>query len=202
MKTLFVKMTPFDVYKTYLGLKNHFTKDKYDYHKYCGRTRASLQSFYKRKDRYWFEKMSRQKNDQEVVNFFVSNFVHSTDANSMWIGELIREGESVYNSWKKRNESLTYVFKEETCDLFSEYGLEEVFDCSSGHPPLLKKFLIGKISMETLVIYNRIFLFGNNFDKKLDDPVWQAVSKNIKKYDPFLNIDIFKYRKIVKECVL
>ena len=63
-------MTPFDVYKTYLGLKNHFTKDKYDYHRYNGKTRASLQSFYKRKDRYWFEKMSRQKNDQEVVNFF------------------------------------------------------------------------------------------------------------------------------------
>ena len=116
MKTLFVKMTPFDVYKTYLGLKNHFTKDKYDYHRYNGKTRASLQSFYKRKDRYWFEKMSRQKNDQEVVNFFVSNFVESTDASAMWIGQLIREGESTYNSWKKRNESLSYIFKNETND--------------------------------------------------------------------------------------
>jgi hypothetical protein len=199
---LFIKMTPFDVYKTYLGLKNHFTKDKYDYHKYCGKTRASLQSFYKRKDRYWFEKMSRQKNDKEIVDFFVSNFVASGDANSLWIGHLIREGEGIYNSWKRRNESLAYNFKQETCDIFGEYGLEEVFDCSSGHPPLLKKFLIGKISMETLVIYNRIFLFGNNFDKKLKDPVWEVVSKNMKKYDSFLNIDIFKYRKIIKECVL
>lgn len=195
-------MTPFDVYKTYLGLKNHFTKDKYDYHKYCGKTRASLQSFYKRKDRYWFEKMSRQKNDKEIVDFFVSNFVASGDANALWIGHLIRDGEGIYNSWKKRNESLSYVFKEETSELFGEYGVEEVFDCSSGHPPLLKKFLTGKISMETLVIYNRIFLFGNNFDKKLKDPVWEVVSKSMKKYDSFLNIDIFKYRKIVKECVL
>lgn len=195
-------MTPFDVYKTYLGLKNHFTKDKYDYHKYCGKTRASLQSFYKRKDRYWFEKMSRQKNDKEIVDFFVSNFVASGDANALWIGHLIRDGEGIYNSWKKRNESLSYVFKEETSELFEEYGVEEVFDCSSGHPPLLKKFLTGKISMETLVIYNRIFLFSNNFDKKLKDPVWEVVSKSMKKYDSFLNIDIFKYRKIVKECVL
>ena len=44
-------------------LKNHFTKEKYDYHKYCGKSRASIQSFYKRKDRFFFEKLSRQKDD-------------------------------------------------------------------------------------------------------------------------------------------
>lgn len=54
-------MAPFDCYKTYLALKNHFTKSSYDYHKYNKKTRASLQSFYKRKDRFWFEKLSRQK---------------------------------------------------------------------------------------------------------------------------------------------
>lgn len=195
-------MTPFDVYKTYLSLKNHFTKDKYDYHKYCGKTRASLQAFYKRKDRYWFEKMSRQKNDQEVIDFFVSNFVASGDPDSLWIGQIIREGESVYNLWKRRKESLTYSFEQDSKYLFTEYKLEEVFDCSRGHPPLLKKFLNGKISIETLVIYNRIFLYGNNFDKHLKDPVWELVSKNIKKYDSFLNIDIFKFRKILKECIV
>lgn len=195
-------MTPFDVYKTYLALKNHFTKDNYDYHKYCGKTRASLQSFYKRKDRYWFEKLGRQKNDSEIVDFFVANFVSSGDADSLWIGEMIREGESVYNTWKKKKESLTYVFKEETMNLFTEHKFEEVFDCSKGHPPLLKKFLNGKISIETMVIYDRIFLFGKDFDKKLIDPVWQLVSKNIKKYNSFLNIDIFKFKKILKECIL
>jgi hypothetical protein len=195
-------MTPFDVYKTYLSLKNHFTKDNYDYHKYCGKTRASLQSFYKRKDRYWFEKLGRQKNDKEIIDFFVANFVSSGDADSLWIGQIIREGESVYNNWKKKKESLAYIFKEETTDLFTEHKFKEVFDCSKGHPPLLKKFLNGKISIETMVIYDRIFLFGNDFDKKLIDPVWQLVSKNIKKYNSFLNIDIFKYKKILKECVL
>jgi hypothetical protein len=195
-------MTPFDVYKTYLSLKNHFTKDNYDYHKYCGKTRASLQSFYKRKDRYWFEKLGRQKSDKEIIDFFVANFVSSGDADSLWIGQIIREGESVYNDWKKKKESLAYIFKEETTDLFSEHKFEEVFDCSKGHPPLLKKFLNGKISIETMVIYDRIFLFGKDYDNKLIDPVWQLVSKNIKKYNSFLNIDIFKFKKILKECVI
>jgi hypothetical protein len=63
-------------------------------------------------------------------------------------------------------------------------------------------FLSGKISLETMVIYDRIFLYGNNFDKKLKDPVWETVSMKIKKYSPFLNIDVLKFRKILKEVVL
>ena len=80
----------FDAYKSYLGLKNHFTKPKYDYHKYCGKSRSSLQSFYKRRDRFFFEKLSRsKKDDAEVIEFFVSNFVACDDPQSLWIGEIM-----------------------------------------------------------------------------------------------------------------
>jgi hypothetical protein len=193
-------MVPFDTYKTYLALKNHFTKDSYDYHKYQGKSRASLQSFYKRKDRYWFEKLSRQKDDKEIIDFFVSNFTSCSDPGSLWIGEMIKEGESRYTSWQKRIQSLTYLFKQESQEIF-ENGVETVFDCSKGHPTLLKMFLSGQISIETLVIYDKIFLFGKNFDKKLKDPVWETVSLRIKKYSPFLHIDVFHYKKILKEIV-
>ena len=37
----------FDVFKTYLAVKNHFTTD-YDYNKYGGRVTAKLESFTKR----------------------------------------------------------------------------------------------------------------------------------------------------------
>ena len=193
---------PFDAYKCYLSLKNHFTKDSYDYHKYCGKSRASLQSFYKRKDRMWFEKVSRQKTDKEVVDFFVANFVSCNDPETLWIGEMIREGESRYQNWQKRIQSLSYVFREESQSLFDENDFVDVFKCSKGHPVILKKFLNGKISLETLVIYDKIFLFGNKFDKKLQDPVWETVSRRIKKYNPFLNIDVFHFKKILKEIVL
>ena len=195
-------MVPFEVYKTYLAIKNHFTKEKYDFHKYCGKTNASLQSFYKRKDRYWFERISRQKSDKEVIEFFVSNFVSCSDPEILWIGEMIKGGEEKYKQWQKRIQSLSYIFKEETEELFQKYTVEEVFNCSKGHPPVLKNFLSGKISLETLVIYDRIFLFGKDFDKKLLDPVWETVSLKIKKYNPFLNIDVFRYRKILKEVIL
>jgi len=195
-------MMPYDAYKCYLSLKNHFTKDSYDYHKYCGKSRASVQSFYKRKDRFWFERVTRQKTDQEIVEFFVSNFITCTDPSKLWIGEIIREGETRYAEWKKRNQSLSYVFKEETQKLFDSKKVDDVFDCSKGHPPVLKNYLSGNISMETLVIYDRIFLFGDKFDKQLSDPVWETVRMKMKKYSPFLNIDVPRYKNILKEVVL
>jgi hypothetical protein len=195
-------MMPVDAYRQYLALKNHFTKDSYDYHKYCGKSRATVQSFYKRKDRFWFEKVARQKTDQEVIEFFVANFVSCPDPETLWIGEMIKEGEERYTNWKKKVQSLSYVFKEESEELFSQSKVDEVFQCSKGHPLILKKFLSGKISLETMVIYNRIFLFGNDYDKKLQDPVWQTVSRKIRKYNPFLNIDVQRYKSILKNVVL
>jgi hypothetical protein len=196
-----MKVTPHETYKTYLAIKNHFTKSTYDYHKYCGKVNASLQSFYKRKDRFWFEKLSRKKEDKEIINFFVANFISSDNPQSLWIGDIIRNGEETYTDWQKRMQSLSYLFKEETQQLFQN-KFEEVFDCSKGHPILLKSFLIGNISMETMVIYDKIFMFGKNFDKKLQDPVWETVSLRMKKYNSFLNIDVFKYKKILKDIVL
>ena len=193
---------PADAYRCYLALKNHFTKDHYDYIKYRGKTRASNQAFYKRKDRFWFEKFARQKNDKEIEEFFVSNFIYSTDPSTVWIGEMIKEGEGRYTEWKKKVQSLTYVFKEETESVFENKKVDDMFDCSKGHPPILKSYLGGDISLESMVIYDRIFDYGKDFDKRLKDPVWETVSRKIKKYSPFLNIDVSHYKKILKEVII
>ena len=194
---------PVDAYRQYLSLKNHFTKEKYDYHKYCGKSRATVQSFYKRKDRFWFEKLARNKDDKEVVDFFVSNFITCTDPGKLWIGEMIREGEDRYTEWKKRNQSLSYVFKEEIESIFADNNFDSMFAMDgSRHPQILKEYLRNNISIETMVILDNILGFRNEFDKKLQDPVWQTVSMRIKKYSPFLHIDVFQYKKVLKEIVL
>ena len=194
-------MMPFDAYKCYLAMKNHFTKDNYDYQKYRGKTRATHQAFYKRKDRFWFEKFARQKTDQEVEEFFVANFTSCSDPESLWIGEMIKEGEGRYQDWQKKVQSLSYVFKQEAEYLFTDNKVDEVFDCSNGHPTILRNYLGGKTSLETLVICDIIFGYGKNFDKDLKDPVWETVSRRVKKYKPFLNINVQRYKKILKEVV-
>lgn len=194
-------MTPFDAYKTYLALKNHFSKSNYDYFKYAGKSRASVASFEKRKDKYWFERISRQKNDNEIKEFFVANLVEADDSSSVWIGNVIRDGDTCYKEWQKRQQSLKYLFTQESEQILSESNLNEVLDTSRQHPIILKKFLSGKISIETLVIWDKIFLFRNIFDKKLLDPVWELVSLKIQKYSPFLNIDVEDYKKVLRNIV-
>lgn len=194
-------MTPFDAYKTYLALKNHFSKPKYDYFKYAGKSRASIESFNKRKDKYWFERISRQKNDEEIKNFFISNLVKCDNPEATWIGEIIREGESCYKDWIKRQQSLNYIFKQESEELLSHGNINELLDVSKQHPIILKNFLSSRICIETITIWDKIFLFRNNFDQKLLDPVWEIVSLKIQKYSPFLNIDIHDYKKHLRNIV-
>lgn len=196
-------MNPFECYKIYLSIKNHFTKDSYDYHKYCGKSRATVQSFYKRKDRFWFEKISRQKSEKEILDFFVSNFVSCSDPQSLWIGEIIREGESNYKNWCKKIQSLSYIFKEEIDSVFSNKNFDKIFEIEEGrHPQLLKDYLQGKISLESMIILDRILGYKKDFDKKLHDPIWNFVSMKITKYSSFLHTDVFKFKQILKECVL
>ena len=194
-------MTPFETYQTYLSMKSHFTNRKYDFFKYGGKSRATMASFNKRKDKYWFEKTSRKYSDEEIQNFLLANFVSTDNPQNLWIGEIINSGERNYSQWMKRKQSLTYLFKEQSNELLSDNNLNEVFDCSKGHPLVLKKYLGGEMSLETLTILERIFSFVQNFDKKLKDPVWESVSLKIRKYIPFININMFQYKKILRDLI-
>ena len=196
-----MKVTPFETYQTYLSMKSHFTNPKFDFFKYGGKSRATMTSFNKRKDKYWFEKTSRKYSDEEVLNFLLANFVNTDTPQNLWIGEIINSGERTYADWMRRKQSLTYLFKEQSNELLSDINLKEVFDCSKGHPPVLKKYLGGEISLETLTILEKVFSFVKNFDKKLDDPVWESVSLKIRKYIPFININMFQYKKILRDLI-
>ena len=195
------KVTPFETYQAYLGMKSHFTNPKYDFFRYGGKSRATMASFNKRKDKYWFEKTSRKYSDQEVIDFLLSNFINANNTQNLWIGEIINSGERTYADWKMRQQSLTYMFTEQSEKLLLENDLEKVFSCSKGHPLVLKKYLGGEVSLETLSILEKVFSFQSKFDKKLKDPVWETVSMKLKKYLPFLNINVFQFKKILRDIV-
>ena len=183
-------------------MKQHFTKDKYDYFKYGGKSRASATSFNNRKDRYFFERMSRKKSDEQIVQYFISNFISTEDPSKVWIGEIIKNGETNFQDWQKRNQSLAYVFGDEVERVFKGSSFDSYFDSSGQHPKILKEYLKGEVSIETLVILDRILGYAERFDKKILDPIWGSVSMKIKKYKPFLKIDVARDKKILKATVL
>ena len=169
-----MKVTPFETYQSYLSMKNHFTNRKYDFFRYDGKTNATMASFNKRKDKYWFEKTSRKYSDSQIVDFLLANFVTTDNPKNLWIGEIINSGERTYADWTRRQQSISYLFKEESNKLLEE---------------------------NNFVIYDIIFSFSEKFDEKLFDPVWETVSLKIRKYKPFLNINVFQFKKILREIV-
>ena len=194
-------MKPHEVYQSYLAFKNHFTKEKYDYFKCGGRSRASEKAFNKRKDRYFFERISRKKNDEEIKQFFLANFSQASDPSQVWIGPIIDGGNKIYEEWTDKQNNLFDVFKNNSEDMMDSYVYDEFFDCKKGHPPILKEHLGGKLSIEELVIYDKIFSYVKNYDRDLLDPVWETVSLKIKKYSPFINIDVTEYKKYLVQRV-
>ena len=198
-------MTGFDCYRTYLAFKNHFTKDSFDYFRYGGKTKASVTAFNKRKDRYFFEKMSRQKKDGEIVDYFTAIFSQCDDPQKMWIGEIIESGDKNYADWQKKVQSLGYIFKQEMQSLCEDKEFNSLFECKSGtHPPVVKEHLKKNISIESLIILDAVIKFKKNLDKILDDFVWETVSLKIDKYKPFLlnSVRIQNYKKILQGIVV
>jgi len=192
-------MNEYSVYKMYLALKLHFTTDSYDVIANKGRVRASKQAFAKRKDLYSIKKISKTYTDEEVVNFLVSNFV----SGDRWGGMFDSEAGERYTDWKRKIESLSYIFKNDLEVISSEKDVNNIkYDdmfklYKTEHPYIIKMFLRKDITLETLVILEKLAPFVNNFDNELsEDLIWPDISRLIKKYKPFLKIDKEKYNGI------
>jgi len=196
-----MKMEAIDAYKIYLGIKNHFTLDKYDYIKYNRKVNVSYDSFLKRRDKIFFAKLGNRK-DKYWEDFLVANMIHDP---KIWVGELLSdECENRYKEWVKKKQSLTYVFTNEM-SFIDGWNAEEInswFGVNHGdHPNIIKKYLRGEISLETLTILNAIMGFITKYDKKITDPVYKGVSQLCKKYQPFLEFDMPKMKNILKNMV-
>ena len=187
-------MEGYEVYQTYLALKLHFTKENYNFFIFSGKTRASKQSFEKRKDKYFFKKLGKKFEREELINFFVSHFIHDDGA---WIGNISVYKSKVYAEWESKIQSLSFIFKNEMEQLL-ELGtdFDSLFKIKNGsHPIVLKQHLSGNISLESFVILNRLVNFIPYFDKNIAEPVvWSEIRKKVVKYEPFLAIDKDKYK--------
>lgn len=195
-------MNPFDVYVTYLAIKQHFTSPSYDFFKYNGKIRCSQETYKKSKDRIFFERLSRKKKPQEIINFFVSSFVAADNPSSLWVGDIIKNGEKLYLENQKIRESLSYIFEQDLRKLTEQDHLYEVVKINgSKHPKLLRAYLTKTIKFETLFILIKTLGLKLKYDEALEDPIWNTVSNKITKCAPFIVIDENKYKSIIRKYI-
>ena len=194
----------FDVYKTYLAVKLHFTSDTYDYYKYDGKVNAKLDTFTKRKDRYFFHKLSTRYAETDILDFFVANFLADS---KRWIGNLLaNDGRDVYLDYKKRKEAFAYHFKQECGTIASDLGRRNIsfndgFIPPNGqHPRVLRLLIQRKISYQTAVVLDHFLGFTKNWDKEITEKVvWPEISLKVSRVKPFVNFNATECKLIMKD---
>jgi hypothetical protein len=132
-----------------------------------------------------------------MVDYFVANFVNGHN------GLFDAESDNVYRDWKSRKEKLTYLFTQDISTLMLEAEKANVDPLISDgqHPLALKLYLGKKISLETLVILDKLFDFVYSNNTTLaNDFIWKDVSRLITKYRVFVKFDKDKFSQLwIKE---
>jgi hypothetical protein len=186
-------MEPIDVYLMYCAMKAHFSKNDYDFFTYKGKSRVPRKSFYKRKDRGFFVKLSRKYSEEDLKNYLVANFILDRRG---YIANFSNEN---YEQWKEKRNNFYNIFTDEIRPLVKNFNpLFEVKN--SEHPILLKEYLGKRISLETLIILDELVKFGKTWDNRLaEDYIWFDLKKMMNNYKRFLTIDKNQYRiKLLK----
>ena len=184
----------YSLYVNYLAMKKHFTTDNYDYNKYNGKIRTSFDKFQTRSDVYFFHKLSKMDDPQKVM---LSNMIVKPD---IWIRDIVEEsGEQRYLEWRKRMESLTYLFKTDLNKLDDNYQANYAVH-NGQHPHLISLYLQRQISLESLSILSAAANIFPYWEKEIVDKfVARDIIRLSKKYRPFLDIQEKKFKDLIRE---
>ena len=109
---------------------------------------------------------------------------------------------ATYSQWVARIQSVEYVFSNDVEKLLTNVtDFDIIFNSDKGnHPKLVKAYLGKKISLETLVIFEKLLHFRKMFDKEIKEQIiWPKVSQLIRKYEPFVEANISRCRKLLLE---
>jgi hypothetical protein len=182
-------MEPIDVYLMYCAMKAHFGKTDYNFIKYGGKSRVSRNSFFKRKDRYFFVKLSRKyETENEIRNYFIANFMMEQR------GYVANFNDENYEKWQNRQNNFYDIFANEIQPLVKDFN--SLFEIKkSEHPKLMKEYLGKRISLETLIILDELVEYSKKWNEHLkDDLLWPDLKKLMNNYKWFLTFDKKQYR--------
>jgi T4 gene Gp59 loader of gp41 DNA helicase/T4 gene Gp59 loader of gp41 DNA helicase C-term len=189
--------TGYGAYLLFLALRTHFTSAKYDFFQMHGKLRANRESYNKRNDKWFFEKLAKEYNAEELRDFYIANLLNDKHYITDFTDE---EAILVYTTYIRQRQSLSYVCSNDMDRIFDHDDPRVPFNTyHDRYPDLVMLFLRRTITLETLVILDDLTGFTSKFDKYYsDDIIWPKISQKISKYRPFLKYDKVKMKHILK----
>ena len=192
--------TGYGAYMLFLALRTHFTSAKYDFFQFKGKLRTTKETYNRRHDKYFFEKLAKEYDAEQLRDFFVANLLNDKH----YITELLDDSAvENFTNYIRRRQSLSYNFTNELDRIF-RHGITNPFVVNDNdYPYIVGLYLRGVISPETVIIINDYISFFSKFDKYIGetDPIWSKISLKLTKYRPFLKYDRDKFKRILKEKV-
>jgi hypothetical protein len=157
---------------------------------------ARVDAFENRKDKFFFFKLSKR---EDYKGFILANMLKKPN---VWAGTLVDspEAEEVYADWAKRQQSITYVFKNELDELDEDDFNVNILVEDGEYPKLLSLYNRKLVSLETLIILDGLTNCFKYWDKSIRDTIiWPEICKLAKNYAPFMSYDRDKMKKLIVE---
>lgn len=154
-------------FQIYQSLKLHFTSD-YDAVKYNFKTAVKRGSFEKRRDRYFFEKLSRRFRRDELIQYFTANLIENSNT---WIGDMSDE---IYRAYVARYDKLTYMFGQDLQILANKgYSFDQLCSTTEDYSanPILEALRALEIHPETVVLMDVLVNFLTRLRADVSDPL-------------------------------
>lgn len=140
-----------------------------------------------------------------MKDFMLANFLEKP---GLYIYDLLKpEAKERYYRRMKYVDSLSYWFTEECTEVFDwleQTGrtLNDLFVSLAGEQPIIVKMDQQRvISIETLVILDKIFRFMDRLEGQVTDESWAAIYRMVSKYAFLLKCDVANLRRVLKNMI-
>lgn len=190
-------------------IKQHMN-GKYDVVKYNWCMRVSDKAYDKRRDKYFFKKLSEKYTLKELTLIFISNLVANQDA---WIGEISDADALVfYREYIGKLKLIKSNFEEDVRNIYyfskkvEVKSLNELFDYNDkvNSSYIFKLLQSNIISFETFIILDSFLDLIDKHDTATNNLVWSNYSTKLHAYRKILNVDREEAKqlfiKTVKDC--
>jgi hypothetical protein len=185
-------MTPDTAVRVWKPLYLHFTQDKFD--AFTDKCRITDKELDKHKKRLILFSKCFEK-DIDGSFFLISNYINNDFTTPF---EIDKSKFEIYTDWIRRRESISYVFEKEFRYFKDNYTDNELEVNYASDSKILKDYLSGKLSAETLILmdkYHKSFI-----DRWSERDMINIVSQRffiLKKYRRFVKHDKDKIQKII-----
>lgn len=192
-----MRLSPFEAFCMFQALKLHFTNESYDYFRYNGKVKQTVDQFNQKRDKYFYHRLCRRYNSDEIQDYIVANLLADE---SVWVGKLLDDdSDDIYTNYIKKKQSLSYRFKNEVEHILTTHSNPFKFE-DNNYPAIINDYMRGDVSLDTLIILNDVTQCFAKFDKKLKgDFLWDKLYFKCRKFRPFLSYDKEKIKGILKQ---